>query len=50
MLSRSGVIITARVGGKLVGVSRAITDHCYCTYLSDLAVDREFQKRGSAAS
>jgi len=27
-------------------VSRAITDFAYCTYLSDLAVDIEFQKQG----
>ncbi|WDQ17282.1 GNAT family N-acetyltransferase [Rhodopirellula sp. P2] len=32
--------------GKLVGVSRAITDHAYCTYLSDLAVDADHQGQG----
>lgn len=32
--------------GKLVGISRAITDFHYCTYLSDLAVDQEFQRQG----
>jgi predicted N-acetyltransferase YhbS len=32
--------------GLLVGVSRAITDANYCTYLSDLAVDASFQGRG----
>ncbi len=31
---------------KLVGVARAISDFSYCTYLSDLAVDVEFQRRG----
>ena len=46
MLAGAGIILTARVGGRLVGVSRAITDHAYCTYLSDLAVDRDFQSRG----
>jgi predicted N-acetyltransferase YhbS len=30
----------------LVGVSRAITDFAYCTYLSDLAVDGQHQRRG----
>jgi predicted N-acetyltransferase YhbS len=40
------VILTARSEGKLVGVSRAITDFAYCTYLSDLAVDVEFQGCG----
>lgn len=46
MLRNADVIVTARVEGKLVGVSRAITDHTYCTYLSDLAVDVAFQGRG----
>lgn len=46
MLKNAGVIATARSNGQLVGVSRAITDFAYCTYLSDLAVDVAFQKRG----
>jgi predicted N-acetyltransferase YhbS len=46
MLVHAGVIVTARVGGLLVGVSRAITDFHYCTYLSDLAVDEKWQRRG----
>ena len=46
MLEHAGVIITARVAGRLVGVSRAITDFSYCTYLSDLAVDRDYQRHG----
>ena len=40
------VIVTARVDGLLVGVSRAITDFSFCTYLSDLAVDEQFQGEG----
>ncbi len=46
MLRNADVIVTARSDGTLVGVSRAITDFCYCTYLSDLAVDEAFQKNG----
>lgn len=46
MLANAGVIITARDGSKLIGVSRAITDFAYCTYLSDLAVDQDYQKQG----
>ena len=38
--------VTARVDGLLVGISRAITDWSYCTYLSDLAVDAEYQRQG----
>ncbi len=46
MLRHADVIVTARVDGLLVGISRAITDFCYCTYLSDLAVDEAFQRQG----
>jgi GNAT superfamily N-acetyltransferase len=46
MLANAGVIVTARAGGKLVGVSRAVTDFAYCTYLSDLAVDAAHQRQG----
>jgi GNAT superfamily N-acetyltransferase len=46
MLDHADVIVTARVDGVLVGVSRAITDYAYCTYLSDLAVDEDYHRRG----
>lgn len=47
MLRHADVIVTARnESGLLVGVSRAISDFHYCTYLSDLAVDVAFQKMG----
>jgi GNAT superfamily N-acetyltransferase len=47
MLRNADILIAARNSeGLLVGVSRAITDFCYCTYLSDLAVDEAFQGRG----
>ena len=47
MLEFASVIVTARdANGLLVGVSRAISDYHYCTYLSDLAVDVAFQRRG----
>lgn len=46
MLRHADLIATARVGELLVGVSRAITDFNYCTYLSDLAVDEAYQRRG----
>jgi GNAT superfamily N-acetyltransferase len=46
MLERADVIVTARLDGRLVGISRAITDFSYCTYLSDLAVDAAYQRRG----
>ena len=46
MLANADIIVTARADGLLVGISRAITDHSFCTYLSDLAVDRNHQSRG----
>jgi predicted N-acetyltransferase YhbS len=46
MLRHADVIVTARIEGLLVGVSRALSDFGYCTYLSDLAVDVGHQKSG----
>jgi predicted N-acetyltransferase YhbS len=46
MLKNADLILTARLDGLLVGVSRAITDFAYCTYLSDLAVDEKQQRQG----
>lgn len=46
MLEHGNLIVTARFNGKLVGVARSLTDFFYCTYLSDLAVDDQFQKQG----
>ena len=47
MLAHADIILTARADdGLLVGLSRAISDFSYCTYLSDLAVDVAFQRQG----
>ena len=46
MLEHGNLIVTARFEGKLVGVARSLTDFLYCTYLSDLAVDENYQKMG----
>ncbi len=46
MLKHADLILTARSEGKLVGVSRAITDFSFSTYLADLAVAVAFQRRG----
>lgn len=46
MIDNSDVILSAWDGDKMVGIARAITDFSYCCYLSDLAVDREYQKFG----
>jgi ribosomal protein S18 acetylase RimI-like enzyme len=46
MLENADIIVTARASGVLVGVARSVTDFSYCCYLSDLAVDRQWQGRG----
>jgi GNAT superfamily N-acetyltransferase len=46
MLEHADLVVTARAEERLVGVSRAITDFNYCTYLSDLAVDQAYQGHG----
>ena len=46
MCENANLIVTARLNGKLIGVARSITDFAYCNYLSDLAVDKDYQKKG----
>ncbi|MBI4694137.1 MAG: GNAT family N-acetyltransferase [Gammaproteobacteria bacterium] len=46
MFAAHCLVVSARANGRLVGVSRALTDDVYCCYLSDLAVDRAYQDRG----
>jgi GNAT superfamily N-acetyltransferase len=46
MLRHADLLCTAWDGAKLVGVARSVTDFEYCCYLSDLAVDAEYQKLG----
>jgi len=47
MVEFASLMITARtIDGLLVGVARSVTDFSYCCYLSDLAVDRDWQRQG----
>jgi len=46
MVANATLIVTARDGGKLVGVARSVTDFTYCCYLSDLAVAKSHQHQG----
>ncbi|MSQ96545.1 MAG: N-acetyltransferase [Gemmataceae bacterium] len=46
MLDHANLLVTARSQGKLVGVSRSVTDFHFCCYLSCLAVDSAFQRHG----
>ncbi|HVN81977.1 MAG TPA: GNAT family N-acetyltransferase [Terriglobia bacterium] len=46
MLNNANLVITAWDGRQLVGISRALSDFSYATYLSDLAVRVSHQKLG----
>ncbi len=46
MVRHANLVITAWDGEQLVGISRAITDWVYATYLSDLAVRVSYQRQG----
>ncbi|MFI1913351.1 GNAT family N-acetyltransferase [Nocardia sp. NPDC020380] len=46
MLAGANLFITARIDDRLIGIARSLTDGAYVTYLSDIAVDVEFQRRG----
>ena len=46
MVANANLFVTAWHGTQLIGVARSVTDFAYCCYLSDLAVDENFQKRG----
>lgn len=46
MCNNANLIVTARLNGLLIGVARSITDFVYCTYLSDLAVNANYQRTG----
>ena len=46
MLDNCNILVTAWDDDKLIGVSRAVSDFSFCCYLSDLAVDIDYQKKG----
>jgi predicted N-acetyltransferase YhbS len=46
MLAAANIVVTAWEGPTLVGFSRSLSDFVFCTYLSDLAVRRAYQRRG----
>ena len=46
MLQHANLLVSARDDGRLVGFARALTDFSYCCYISDLAVDRDYQRQG----
>ncbi len=46
MVAHADLTITAWDDARLVGVARSVTDYSYCCYVSDLAVDRAYQRTG----
>ena len=46
MLKNANLVVTAWHGERLVGIARSVSDFAYATYLSDLAVDVEYQRHG----
>jgi GNAT superfamily N-acetyltransferase len=46
MIEGSNLIVTARENGKLVGMLRGLTDHCYRCFIADLAVAKSHQRKG----
>jgi predicted N-acetyltransferase YhbS len=46
MFKHANLIVSAWDGDKLVGVARSLTDFSYVAYLSDLAVDVQYQRLG----
>jgi GNAT superfamily N-acetyltransferase len=46
MVANTNLMVSAWAGDLLVGIARSVTDFHYACYLSDLAVHRDYQKRG----
>lgn len=49
MLNNANILYTAWDGESLVGVLRGTSDMSYCTFVSDLAVTKEYQGLGIGA-
>ncbi len=46
MVEHANLIATAWDGDLIVGVARGVTDFAYACYLSELAVDEQYQRQG----
>ncbi|WP_447006262.1 GNAT family N-acetyltransferase [Saccharothrix isguenensis] len=46
MVRNANLVVVAKLDDRMIGISRSITDGAYVTYLADIAVDVEFQRRG----
>lgn len=48
MLGNANLVITAWHNDKLIGITRCLTYFVYITYLADLTVDKDYQRKVSA--
>jgi predicted N-acetyltransferase YhbS len=46
MLERANLVVSAWDGEQLIGIARSLSDFCYATYLSDIAVRLAYQRQG----
>src|ERR1700722_9205532 len=46
MVANANLIVVCRAGAALAGIARSLSDFAYTTYLSDIAVAREYQRSG----
>ncbi len=46
MFKGAGLVVSAWDGDLLVGIARSLTDFCFCCYLADLAIRKEYQHAG----
>lgn len=46
MLERANLVVSAWDGERLIAVARSLSDFCYATYLSDIAVRLSYQRQG----
>jgi ribosomal protein S18 acetylase RimI-like enzyme len=46
MLENANLTIVAKDENEIIGIARSVTDFHYCCYLSDLAIDKDYQKHG----
>lgn len=46
MIANANLVVTARIGGELAGLTRSVSDFVYVTYLADVAVAGPYQRTG----
>ena len=46
MLANANLVVSAWDGDRITGIARCLSDFAYATYVSDLAVDRDYQRQG----